>query len=91
MPAQAPFRHPLESWPGVGPAVAARLVKLGVMRPEDLLFLLPLRVQIDRADGVDDPDRQVPVMETKPKLPRDCQRLNRDDPSNLCGLVEQGG
>jgi ATP-dependent DNA helicase RecG len=45
LPAQAPFRHPLESWPGVGPAVAARLVKLGVMRPEDLLFLLPLRYE----------------------------------------------
>jgi len=35
----------LESWPGVGPAVASRLVKLGVMRPEDLLFLLPLRYE----------------------------------------------
>ncbi len=30
---------------GVGPALAARLERLGIQRPEDLLFLLPLRYE----------------------------------------------
>jgi ATP-dependent DNA helicase RecG len=35
----------LTSLPGVGPALAAKLSRLGVARTEDLLFLLPLRYE----------------------------------------------
>ncbi|HEX7061586.1 MAG TPA: ATP-dependent DNA helicase RecG [Woeseiaceae bacterium] len=35
----------LTSLPGVGPAVAEKLARLGVERTEDLLFLLPLRYE----------------------------------------------
>ncbi|GAB6050342.1 ATP-dependent DNA helicase RecG [Hydrogenophilus islandicus] len=38
-------RFPLEAWPGIGPAVAARLARLGVQQPEDFLWLLPLRYE----------------------------------------------
>jgi len=38
-------RLPLQSWPGIGPALAARLARLGVHEPEDLLWLMPLRYE----------------------------------------------
>ncbi|MGH8196015.1 MAG: ATP-dependent DNA helicase RecG [Woeseiaceae bacterium] len=41
----------LTALPGVGPALAAKLERLGVYRPEDLLFLLPLRYE-DRTEQV---------------------------------------
>lgn len=43
MPASDP--HPLETLPGVGPQVCARLEKLGVHTPLDLLFHLPIRYE----------------------------------------------
>lgn len=41
----------LTAVPGVGPALAAKLERLGVYRGEDLLFLLPLRYE-DRTEQV---------------------------------------
>ncbi len=38
-------KHPLQTLSGVGPQLAARLEKLGVCTPRDLLFHLPLRYQ----------------------------------------------
>lgn len=37
--------HPLQQLPGIGPRLAERLEKLGIEKPRDLLFHLPLRYQ----------------------------------------------
>ncbi len=45
MPAQPPPVSPLLRFSGIGPAIAQRLERLGVRRPEDFLWLLPLRYE----------------------------------------------
>ena len=40
-----PERPPAAGWPGVGPLLAARLAKLDIRRPEDLVLHLPLRYE----------------------------------------------
>ncbi|GJM07924.1 MAG: ATP-dependent DNA helicase RecG [Lysobacteraceae bacterium] len=49
---------PLVQLPGVGPAIAKRLAKLGIERPLDLLFHLPFRYE--------DHTRLTPIGELKP-------------------------
>ena len=49
--APAELEFPLTRLAGVGPALAARLAKLGLHRVEDLLFFLPLRYE-DRTELV---------------------------------------
>ncbi len=41
----APPPHALQSLAGVGPQIAGKLEKMGISRPNDLLFHLPLRYQ----------------------------------------------
>jgi len=44
-PARLPELRPVTALPGVGPALADKLARLGVFTVQDLLFLLPLRYE----------------------------------------------
>ncbi len=45
VPITSSTKHSLQSFSGVGPQLAAKLGKIGILTPEDLLFHLPLRYQ----------------------------------------------